>query len=193
MAADSGIVTLAKPLDREIRAMYNLTVQAIDQGTPIMSSVVSLIVNVQDINDNPPEFDSKYYFGIVPEADEVGTEVVRVSATSKDTGVNADISYSIIGGNEHKKFTIHDKSGVITIADKLDYERAKDYFLTIQAIDGGVPPLSNIATVNITVTDCNDNAPIFTQASYSARIREDAQIGDKILQVSFSSKFWICI
>lgn len=85
MASDSGIVTLAKPLDRELRAMYNLTVQAVDQGTPIMSSVVSLIVNVQDINDNPPEFASKYYFAVVPEIDAVGTEVARVLATSKDT------------------------------------------------------------------------------------------------------------
>ena len=74
-------------------------------------------------------------------------------------------------------------TGVISIAEQLDYERAKDYFLTIQAVDGGTPPLSNHATVNISVTDSNDNAPIFNQASYSARIREDAQIGDKILQV----------
>ena len=73
--------------------------------------------------------------------------------------------------------------GVISIAEQLDYERAKDYFLTIKAVDGGTPPLSNHATVNISVTDSNDNAPIFNQASYSARIREDAQIGDKILQV----------
>lgn len=49
--------------------------------------------------------------------------------------------------------------------------------------DGGTPPLSNVATVNITVTDCNDNAPVFTQVSYSARIREDAHVDDKILQV----------
>ena len=75
-------------------------------------------------------------------------------------------------------------AGVISIAEMLDYERAKDYFLTIQAVDGGTPPLSNHATVNISVTDSNDNPPIFNQASYSARIREDAQIGDKILQVN---------
>lgn len=183
MAADSGIVTLAKPLDREIRAVYNLTVQAVDQGTPQLSSVTSLVVNVQDINDNPPEFANKYYFAVVPEIDSVGTEVVKVLATSKDTGVNADVYYSIIGGNEHKKFTINNMTGVISIADMLDYERARDYFLTIQAVDGGIPPLSNVATVNITVTDCNDNAPVFNQLSYSARIREDAQLGDKILQV----------
>lgn len=79
--------------------------------------------------------------------------------------------------------------GVISIAEQLDYERAKDYFLTIQAVDGGTPPLSNHATVNISVTDSNDNAPIFNQASYSARIREDAQIGDKILQVIYKHSY----
>lgn len=56
--------------------------------------------------------------------------------------------------------------------------------MTVQAIDGGIPPLSNIATVNVTVTDCNDNAPMFSQPAYNARIREDAHLGDKILQVS---------
>ncbi|XP_049837416.1 fat-like cadherin-related tumor suppressor homolog isoform X3 [Schistocerca gregaria] len=186
IASDSGIVTLAKPLDRETRAMYNLSVRATDQGTPQLSKVVLLNVHVLDINDNPPEFASKYYYAVVPEIDAVGTEIVRVLATSKDTGVNAEITYSIVGGNEHKKFEIHPKTGVITIAEQLDYERAKDYFLTIQAIDGGVPPLSNHATVNISVLDSNDNAPIFSQASFSARIREDAQIGDKILQVTAS-------
>ncbi|KAL1490534.1 hypothetical protein ABEB36_013210 [Hypothenemus hampei] len=183
MAHDSGIVTLAKPLDREIRAMYNLTVRAVDQGTPPLSSVASLIVNVQDINDNPPEFENKYYFASVPEIDAVGTEIVRVQATSKDIGANADVYYSIIGGNEHKKFSINNKTGVIIIADMLDFEKAKDYFLTIQAIDGGTPPLSNVATVNITVTDCNDNAPIFNSVSYSALIKEDAHVGDKIVQI----------
>jgi len=75
--------------------------------------------------------------------------------------------------------------GMVTIAESLDYERAKDYVLTIQAIDGGTPPLSNHATVNISVTDSNDNSPIFTQLAYPATIRENAQVGDKILQVRY--------
>lgn len=183
IASDSGIVTLAKPLDRETKAMYNVTVQALDQGTPQLASVATLIVNVQDINDNPPEFTSKFYFARVPEIVAVGMDVARVLATSKDTGVNAEVYYSIVGGNEHKKFQIDTQTGVITISEQLDYERAKDYFLTIQAIDGGVPPLSNHATVNITVTDCNDNAPIFNEVSYRAAIREDAKIGERVVQV----------
>ncbi|XP_015586979.1 fat-like cadherin-related tumor suppressor homolog isoform X2 [Cephus cinctus] len=183
IAPDSGIVTLAKPLDRETKAMYNVTIQALDQGTPQLFSVASLIVNVQDINDNPPEFASKFYFASVPEIDAVGTEVARVLATSKDTGVNADVYYSIVGGNEHKKFQIDTQTGAITISEQLDYERARDYFLTIQAIDGGIPPLSNHATVNITVTDSNDNAPIFSEVSYRTSIREDAKVGEKVTQV----------
>ncbi|XP_014488108.1 PREDICTED: fat-like cadherin-related tumor suppressor homolog [Dinoponera quadriceps] len=183
VAPDSGIVTLGKPLDRETKAMYNVTVQALDQGTPQLMGIASLIVNVQDINDNPPEFASKVYFAKVPEIYAVGTEVARVLATSKDTGVNADIYYSIVGGNEHKKFQIDAKTGVVAIAEQLDYERARDYFLTIQAVDGGIPPLSNHATVNITVTDSNDNAPIFSEVSYRAAVREDAKIGEKVVQV----------
>uniref|UniRef100_A0A182TNV0 Uncharacterized protein n=1 Tax=Anopheles melas TaxID=34690 RepID=A0A182TNV0_9DIPT len=183
IAPESGIVTLAKPLDRELKALYNLSVSATDLGHPALSNAATLIVNVQDINDNPPEFTSKHYFASVPEINAIGSEILKVLATSKDTGINAEITYSIIGGNEHRKFGIHNRTGVLSLADTLDYERAKDYFLTIQAVDGGTPPLSNLATVNISVTDSNDNHPQFTQNSYSARIREDAQRGDRILQV----------
>ncbi|XP_053598514.1 fat-like cadherin-related tumor suppressor homolog isoform X2 [Microplitis demolitor] len=183
ITSDSGIVTLAKPLDRETKEIYNLTVKALDQGTPQLFSTAKLIVNVQDINDNPPEFTSKSYFASVPEIDQVGTEIARVLAESKDTGINAIVYYSIIGGNEHKKFNINNQTGVITIAEQLDYERARDYFLTIQAIDAGIPPLSNYATVNITVSDCNDNAPIFNQLSYRASVREDAPVDEQVTQV----------
>lgn len=153
IARDSGIITLAKPLDREEKAIYNLTVEATDQGVPKKSTIVSLIVNVQDVNDNPPEFTSKHYFASIPEMSSLGSDVIKVVATSKDTGVNAEVYYSIIGGNEQKKFGINKDTGVVNVADILDYERARDYFLTIQAVDGGTPPLSNLATLNISVTD----------------------------------------
>lgn len=74
-------------------------------------------------------------------------------------------------------------SGVISIVEPLDYERSHNYLLTILATDLGIPPLSNQATVNITVTDSNDNAPVFTQLAYSAQVREHTQIGDIVLQV----------
>ena len=136
------------------------------------------------MNDNPPEFASKYYFATITEGGDVGTDVVRVMATSRDIGVNAEISYSIIGGNEHRKFTIDPSTGLVSVSGEIDFERAKEYFLTIQALDGGSPPLSNHATVNITIMDANDNAPIFTQVSYSASINENSPIGSAIVTLT---------
>lgn len=66
----------------------------------------------------------------------------------------------------------------------LDYETAKEYLLTVQANDGGTPSLSNHCSVNVSVIDTNDNPPIFVQNAYSVAIREDAQVGDRVLQVS---------
>lgn len=188
ITSDSGIVTLAKSLDRELIDRYNLTIEASDQGTPQLRNRTHLYVNVLDVNDNPPEFVSKVYHALVPELSPVETTVVKVMATSKDIGVNAEISYSIVSGNGHKKFAIDSKTGVLSIREPLDYEICKSYFLTIEAVDGGDPPLSNQATINISVSDGNDNAPIFNQPSYAARIREDSHTGGKILQVGLVVK-----
>lgn len=76
-------------------------------------------------------------------------------------------------------------AGLITLAQPLDYEKVKDYMLTVQATDKGIPPLSNQATVNVTVKDANDNIPTFTQMAYSARISEDITIGDIVLKVGY--------
>ncbi len=180
----TGVVSLAKPLDRETTSMYNLTVRAMDHGRPRLSSVTSLLVMVLDVNDNPPEFASKSYFAMVSEDVDVGTDVVRVFAASKDSGVNAEITYSLVGGNEHRKFKIDSKSGVVLVAAPLDYEKSAEYFLTIQAQDGGDPPLSNHATANITVRDVNDNSPVFTQISYAALISESSQIGTEVVTLT---------
>ncbi|BES90547.1 Laminin G domain [Nesidiocoris tenuis] len=184
IAPDSGIVTLAKPLDRETKAFFNLTVKAVDLGVPQLWSVATLTVVVLDVNDNPPEFVSRSYHTTIPESAAIDTEVARVMATSLDTGMNAEIQYAIVGGNEHGKFVIDHLSGVVSIAQPLDYERAHEYLITIQAMDFGTPPLSNQATVNITVLDSNDNAPTFSKLSYSSRISEDCGIGDVVEQVS---------
>ena len=76
------------------------------------------------------------------------------------------------------------KVGVIVVAGEIHHETTKDFFLTIQAQDWGEPPLSNHATVNITVADLNDNSPVFSRPSYSALINESAEIGDTVAAVT---------
>lgn len=182
----TGIVRLQESLDRETKAMYNLTIKATDHGVSPLSSITTLLVLVQDINDNPPEFSQKQYSAIIPENASVGTEILRVLAASRDSGINAEITYSILTGDDDGSFSIHPKSGIITISKKLDFEKIREYCLTIQAVDGGTPALTNEAIVNISITDINDNAPLFNQPSYRTIIREDAAAGDKIIQVMAS-------
>ena len=58
-----------------------------------------------------------------------------------------------------------------------------DYYLKVQANDGGTPSLSSHVIVAINVTDANDNVPTFNQKEYSAVIRENAQIGEKVIEI----------
>uniref|UniRef100_A0A8D3D2A8 Protocadherin Fat 3 n=1 Tax=Scophthalmus maximus TaxID=52904 RepID=A0A8D3D2A8_SCOMX len=180
----SGIVVLERVLDREVQPAYQITIQASDQGSPLpLFSLVNVTITVLDVNDNPPVFERRDQLATVPEDVGVGTEVLRIYAASKDIGTNAEITYSIRSGNEHGKFHIHPVTGAILVAQPLDYETCRDYFLTVEARDGGTPPLSAITTVNINLTDVNDNTPNFSHDFYSAVVSEDATIGEYVVQL----------
>ncbi|XP_063314156.1 protocadherin Fat 1 isoform X2 [Pelobates fuscus] len=180
----SGTIILEKPLDRELQAAYTLAVKATDQGLPRkLSTVTSVVVSVLDINDNPPVFELREYGANLSEDVEIGTEVLQVYATSRDIEVNAEILYKIISGNEHGKFSINPLTGSIFVIEHLDYEASPEYYLTVEATDGGTPPLSDVATVNINVTDVNDNSPVFTQSTYTAVVSEDAVSGQPVIMV----------
>lgn len=108
---DTGIVRLAKPLDREAQATFTLIVKAVDSGMPQLWTLTTLQVNVLDVNDNPPEFISHIYSVAVPENASLNTQLSKVEAISKDSGVNAKVVYSIVEGNEQGKFDLHPISG----------------------------------------------------------------------------------
>uniref|UniRef100_A0A5F7ZKI0 FAT atypical cadherin 1 n=1 Tax=Macaca mulatta TaxID=9544 RepID=A0A5F7ZKI0_MACMU len=180
----SGIIQLEKPLDRELQAVYTLSLKAVDQGLPRrLTATGTVVVSVLDINDNPPVFEYREYGATVSEDILVGTEVLQVYAASRDIEANAEITYSIISGNEHGKFSIDSKTGAVFIIENLDYESSHEYYLTIEATDGGTPSLSDVATVNVNVTDVNDNAPVFSQDTYTAVVSEDAVLEQSVITV----------
>ncbi|XP_028323053.1 protocadherin Fat 3 [Gouania willdenowi] len=181
----NGMVILEKFLDRESRDSYRLRVQATDrdgqQGA--LFSQVNLTIMVLDVNDNAPVFQRRDYAVTVPEDVAVGTEVMRVLATSADIGPNAEIAYKIRSGNEFGKFVLDRKTGLISVANDLDFEVCKDYYLTVEAWDSGDPPLSSATMVTIELMDINDNAPAFTQDIYNVQVSEDASVGQTITRV----------
>ncbi|XP_041947686.1 protocadherin Fat 3 isoform X3 [Alosa sapidissima] len=183
--ASSGVVVLEKSLDRESQEMFKIRVQASDRDAAegALSSVVDLTVMVLDVNDNPPVFQKPDYAVTIPEDVAVGAEVLRVFAASDDIGANGEIYYSIRSGNEEGKFAIDVAKGTITIADDLDFEVCKDYFLNVEAWDGGNPPLSTTAMVTIELMDVNDNAPSFSEEIYNVIISEDASIGETVIRL----------
>ncbi|XP_067424484.1 protocadherin Fat 3 isoform X1 [Emydura macquarii macquarii] len=180
----SGIIILEHPLDRELQPSYNISVKASDQSIVLtLSSFATVTITVLDINDNPPVFERRDYLVTVPEDTSSGTKVLAVFATSKDIGTNAEITYLIRSGNEKGKFRINPKTGSISVIEALDYEMCKDFYLIVEAKDGGTPALSAVTTVNVNVTDVNDNAPKFNQEAYSAVISEDASVSDSVIML----------
>uniref|UniRef100_A0A3Q3FBD3 FAT atypical cadherin 3b n=1 Tax=Labrus bergylta TaxID=56723 RepID=A0A3Q3FBD3_9LABR len=174
----SGMVILERPLDRESQDSYRVRVQATDQAGQqgALSSQVDLTILVLDVNDNDPVFQRRDYGVTVPEDVAVGTDVLRILATSADIGPNAEITYSIRSGNELGKFSIDVNTGSISVADDLDFEVCKDYYLTVEAWDNGDPPLSTATMVTIELMDVNDNAPAFNQDIYNVLVSEDASV-----------------
>uniref|UniRef100_A0A671R6T4 Protocadherin Fat 3-like n=1 Tax=Sinocyclocheilus anshuiensis TaxID=1608454 RepID=A0A671R6T4_9TELE len=181
----AGVVILEKPLDREVQDSYQIRIKATDRagGDGSLSTEVDLTIMVLDVNDNPPVFQKKDYVVTVPEDVTVGTEVLRVFATSSDIGVNAEIYYRFLSGNELGKFSIDDSTGIISVADDLDYELCKDFFLNVEAFDDGTPPLRATTIVTIELLDVNDNSPSFSEDIYNILISEDIAIGETVTRL----------
>ncbi|XP_028312232.1 protocadherin Fat 1a isoform X3 [Gouania willdenowi] len=179
----TGVISLERALDREVQSTYELKARASDQGLPRYTSFTQVTVSVLDINDNPPVFEQREYIATVSEDVSVGTQVLRVQAASRDADTNGEIAYTIISGNEHSMFSVDPRTGDVFVIEPLDYEASHEYYITVEATDGGSPPLSDMATVNINLTDVNDNRPVFSQDVYTAVISEDAELGKTVLMV----------
>ncbi|XP_061399055.1 protein dachsous-like, partial [Musca vetustissima] len=97
--ARSGHLTLSRHLDYETSQRHTLIVTAMDAGQPRLSSNLTIVVEVQDVNDNPPEFERNEYHVKVLESMPVNSQIVQVTAVDADTGNNARITYRIITNN----------------------------------------------------------------------------------------------
>ncbi|XP_066515899.1 protocadherin Fat 1a isoform X2 [Hoplias malabaricus] len=181
---ESGVLFLDGTLDRELKSSYTLRARVSDRGSiRLLSSVCTISVSVLDINHDPPVFQRREYGAAVPEDVAVGTQVLKVQAVSRDTEAGNHITYSIVNGNERGAFSVDPNTGGIFVIEVLDYESSPEFYLTVEATDGGSPALSDLATVNINVTDVNDNSPVFGQDIYAAVVSEDVELGKTVLTV----------
>ena len=153
---------LNRQLDRETIDTFDLELVARDLGVPPLSSTLQLTVRVVDFNDHAPVFDTDNYSKVVPEDQDIDEELLRVHAADADVGANADIRYEFDENTRtaHSDvFSVDVTSGAIMLARALDFEEREAYTLYVVARDSGSAPLSATATVDVTVTDVNDNKP----------------------------------
>ncbi|GFO45415.1 protocadherin-9 [Plakobranchus ocellatus] len=195
---ETGVVKIARVMDREIicetrricEVSFNVAIQAGPRATMAFSTVATVKVILNDINDKAPRFPSK---SVVLEVSE-GTKVGR---TLKITGA--------VDGDSNPEFTVRhynttptlaefsiqpnvnpDGSSIIdlTLMRELDREKRDRYVFNIIAYDGGATPMSDYLRVTVQVTDDNDNSPVFAADKYELTINEDEQIGSVVGQVT---------
>lgn len=168
------IVRVNQVLDREQISKYNLTITAIDRGIPPRSSTAFLIIEVNDVNDHEPVFQKNDYSAVLGESVAIGTYVAGISATDEDTGVNSDIYYAIVSGNDRRWFDIDVHSGLITTSHTLNREDQDYVELKISARDGGPNPRWTYTYLRIQILDENDEAPSFAEDVLNVTLIESA-------------------
>uniref|UniRef100_A0A7N8X3Q9 Cadherin-1 n=1 Tax=Mastacembelus armatus TaxID=205130 RepID=A0A7N8X3Q9_9TELE len=184
MDRDNGILYVTQPLDREKQARYMLTAHAVAEGTGNAEAPMEIVVNVIDQNDNRPIFAQDTFLGEVPEA----SPIVVATDIDDPTMDNAIIRYRIMSQDPQLPsdplFLINSVTGVIRVgASGLDREKYPKYTLVVQAGDMVGEGLSTEAKVILTVTDSNDNAPVFTETSYEVTVAEN-KVGALVVTMS---------
>uniref|UniRef100_A0A8C6T890 Cadherin domain-containing protein n=1 Tax=Neogobius melanostomus TaxID=47308 RepID=A0A8C6T890_9GOBI len=131
-------------LDRELVSDYNITITATDEGSPPLSSSKTVHLTVADINDNPPVFEEQSYSAYVTENNKPGSTLCSVAVNGAPVS-----SYVSVNGD----------TGVIHAVRAFDYEHFRSFKVHVMARDNGSPPLSSNVTVNVFISDLNDNSP----------------------------------
>ncbi|XP_050569639.1 cadherin-related family member 2 [Cygnus atratus] len=174
--ATSGAVLVTKGalLDRETRSIYYANIQAKDGGG--MVSTALLEISVLDENDNAPIITGSYYIS-VEEGQNVSTQVKAIDNDEAGTP-NSKLGFRILPGLFSNNFTINETTGQMHNTEPLDREALDDkdgqLVVTVEVYDHGVPPLSTLVNVTITVGDVNDNTPEFLEQSYEFSIFESS-------------------
>ncbi|XP_076447004.1 protocadherin gamma-A4-like [Babylonia areolata] len=150
--------------------------------------VISVAVNVTDVNDNVPTFPREEITLNIPEGNNVGMTYPLPEAVDKDTKRNSVVGYNLITTTSafdlNVEKTLEDIFKIsLYVNEFLDREERDRYLVRVTATDGGLQPLTGTLTVNINVTDINDNAPVFSKQTYTLSVVENAPNGTIIGRV----------
>ncbi|WAQ98276.1 PC11X-like protein [Mya arenaria] len=181
----SGLVIASVPLDREIHGdeiIFRVTAK--DNGEPALTSTGTVVVRIQDLNDNDPVFAANPLKFFVSENVTEGWGVGNISVSDPDIGPNGTVRLKFPDDPSVLEFFSFHESGVIKTYKRLDREVIAFHEFQVQAIDMG--GRTSAAQVIIYITDINDNAPeIIYPNEYddTLSIPYSLAVGSKVLQI----------
>ncbi|XP_036431575.1 protocadherin gamma-C5-like isoform X1 [Colossoma macropomum] len=182
----SGEIQVIGEVDYEQTNVYDITVQARDGGTPAMEGSCNVKVEITDVNDNTPEVALTSLTSPISEDAETGTVIALISARDLDSGKNGQVTLKVSPGLPFKLKSAFGEHYTLVTDGRLDRETVPEYTVVVTATDEGSPPLSSQKTFVVSLSDVNDNAPVFSQPSYSVDIAENNAPGTLIVAVSAS-------
>ncbi|KAF3838415.1 hypothetical protein F7725_010183 [Dissostichus mawsoni] len=184
--AVTGDIYLKKELDHETQASYRIDVSAKDKGFPKMEAHCSVQVDVLDVNDNPPDIVLTLIPTALPEDSRSGTVVALLSVRDLDSGDNGKVTLKLPKSSPFNLKPSFSNNYALVTSGALDRESFSEYNIEITATDSGSPPLSSKKIIPVSISDVNDNAPIFTQPSYNVYLKENGVPGSILYSVSAS-------
>ncbi|XP_062986161.1 protocadherin gamma-C5-like isoform X22 [Elgaria multicarinata webbii] len=152
-------------LDRETVSQYIIKLTAQDSGSPPLSTDVTVLLNISDVNDNAPSFSQHFYNSFLKENNPPGSLLCTVAASDPDEGDNSRLTYSVVGSQIHNApvssfVYINPDNGNIYAQHSFDYEMLQVLQIPVVVQDAGSPQLSSSVIVYLFILDQNDNAPV---------------------------------
>ncbi|NXJ24509.1 PCDG7 protein, partial [Dicrurus megarhynchus] len=188
LQSETGEITLRDYLDFEEMSFHELEVQAFDGGD--LSDKTKVSITVIDVNDNAPEITVSSSLSEISEDAPLGTVVALLHVQDRDSGANGEVRCSLDGDVPFQLQSSHGSYYRVVTTRELDREQVSEYNVTVRAADGGSPPLQSSAVLALRVLDVNDNAPVFAQERYSARLAENNAAGALVLTVRATDADW---
>ncbi|XP_035858572.1 protocadherin gamma-C5-like isoform X5 [Sander lucioperca] len=182
----TGEIILKGELDYETTNSYDIDVSAKDKGSPEMEGHCRVQVDITDFNDNAPEIVFTSQPKPVREDAPSGTVVALISARDLDSGDNGKVTLQLTKGSPFNLKPSFSNNYALVTNGLLDRESFSEYNIEITASDSGSPPLSSKKIIPVSITDVNDNPPIFTQPSYNVYLKENGVPGSILYSVSAS-------
>lgn len=180
--ANTGLISTLTRIDREVTTLFTLTVVA-RSGLAFGKTMVN--ISVLDMNDNAPEFAHELDGVMLLENAAVGQEVYQARARDKDTGINAQINFTLTY-NPEEQFRVNERTGVIYLNRPVRVETGSTIHIELTATDGGSPQLASKNTITVTIEDVNDHTPVFDHTSYETSLSEATPVNNRFFALAAS-------